>query len=69
MKLQQANTGISNAAFAYYLVFIPYLIFEGLHRKIDAFDPVAAMALSVPFVLALILWMFRWRGKPVPEVR
>ena len=47
----------------------PNLIFEGLHRKIDAFDPVAARALSVPFVLALILWMFRRRGKPVPEVR
>jgi hypothetical protein len=53
VKLQQANTGISNAAFAYYLVFIPYVIFEGLHRKIDAFDPLVATALA--------------RGKPVPD--
>lgn len=53
MKLQQAITGISNAAFAYYLVFIPYLIFEGMHRKTDAFDPVVATALA--------------RGKLVPD--
>jgi uncharacterized membrane-anchored protein len=69
VKLRQTIKGISIAAITYYLLSILHLIFEGLHRKIDAFDPVAARALSVPFVLALILWMFRRRGKPVPEVR
>ncbi|MFZ0496409.1 MAG: DUF3422 family protein [Methylocella sp.] len=67
VKLRQAIKGISIAAITYYLLSIVHLIFEGPHRKIDAFDPVAATALSVPFVLALILWMFRRRGKPVPD--
>jgi uncharacterized membrane-anchored protein len=69
VKLRQTIKGISIAAITYYLLSIRHLIFEELHRKIDAFDPVAAMALSVPFVLALILWMFRRRGKLGLEVR
>jgi Protein of unknown function (DUF3422) len=68
-KLRHAIKGISIAAITYYPLSILRLIFEGLHRKIDAFDTVVAKALSLPFVLALILWMFRRRGKPVPEVR
>jgi tRNA 2-thiouridine synthesizing protein A len=69
VKLRQTIKGISIAAIIYYRLSILHPIFEGLHRKIDAFDPVAAMALSVPFVLALILWMFRRRSKPDLEVR
>jgi hypothetical protein len=57
---------ISIAAITYYLLSILHLIFEGLHRKIDAFDSVVATALSVPLLLALILWMFRRRGKTRP---
>ena len=68
-KLRQTIKGISIAAITYYLLSILHLIFEGLHRKIDAFDSVVATALSVPFLLALILWMFRRRSKPDLEVR
>ncbi|MDQ6702873.1 MAG: DUF3422 family protein [Pseudomonadota bacterium] len=67
VKLQQSIKGVPIAAITYYLFFILHLIFEGLPRKIDAFDPVVATTLAVPFVLALILWMFRRRGKPVPD--
>jgi hypothetical protein len=65
--LQQAIKGISVAAITRYLLFILHLIFKRLHRKIDAFDPVVATTLSVPFVLAWPPWMFRRRGKPVPD--
>jgi len=67
VKLQQAIKGISIAAITYYLISILPLIFEGPHRKIDAFDPVVAMALAVPSVLALFLWMFCRRRKPIPD--
>lgn len=67
LKLQQAVKGVSIAAITYYLLSILHLLFEGLHRKMEAFDPVVATALAVPFVLALILWMFRRRGKHTPD--
>jgi len=57
----------SVTAITYYFLSNQHLIFKGLHRKIAAFDPLVATALSVPFVLALIPWMFRRRGKPVPD--
>ena len=65
-KLRQAIKG-SIAAITYYLLSILHLVFEELHLKIDAFDPVVATALSVPFVLALVCWMFRRRGKQAAD--
>jgi uncharacterized membrane-anchored protein len=44
VKFQRAK-GVSIAAITYYLLSILHLLFEGLHRKIDAFDPVVATAL------------------------
>jgi uncharacterized membrane-anchored protein len=67
LKLQQAVKGVSIAAITYYLLSILHLLFEGLHRKVDSFDPIIATAVAVPFVLALILWMFRRLGKPTPD--
>jgi uncharacterized membrane-anchored protein len=67
LKLQQAVKGVSIAAITYYLLSILHLLFEGLHRKVDSFDPIIATAAAVPFVLALILWMFRRLGKPTPD--
>jgi uncharacterized membrane-anchored protein len=66
VKLRQAIKG-SIAAITYYLLSILHLVFEELHLKIDAFDPVVATALSVPFVLALVRWMFRLRGKQATD--
>lgn len=68
LKLQQAVKGVSIAAITYYLLSILHILFEGAHRKIDALDPVLATALAVPFVLALMLWMFRRRGKQAPDL-
>jgi uncharacterized membrane-anchored protein len=61
LKLQQAVKIVSIGAVTYYFLSILHLIFEGVHRKIDGFDPAVATAVSVPFVLALVLWIFRRR--------
>lgn len=61
LKLQQAVKIVSIGAITYYLVAILHLIFEGAHREIDVFYPVVATAISVPFVLAPVLWIFRRR--------
>ena len=67
LKLQQAVKIVSIGAITYYFLAILHLLFEGLHRKVEVFDPVIATALAVPFVLALILWIFRRRGKQAAE--
>jgi uncharacterized membrane-anchored protein len=67
IKLQQAVKIVSIGAVTYYFLSILHLIFEGVHRKIDGFDPVVATALSVPFVLAPVLWIFRLRREHAAE--
>ena len=67
LKLQQAVKIVSIGAITYYLLAILHLIFEGVHRIIDLFDPVVATAVSVPFVLLPILWLFRRRGDHTAE--
>ena len=56
LKLQQAVKIVSIGAITYYLVAILHLIFVGVHAIIEGFDPDFATAVSVPFVLAPILW-------------
>ncbi len=67
LKLQQAVKIVSIGAITYYLVAILHLIFVGVHAKIEGFDPDFATAVSVPFVLAPILWIFRRRREPAAE--
>jgi uncharacterized membrane-anchored protein len=67
LKLQQAVKIVSIGAITYYFVAILHLIFEGIHRKLEDVDPAVATAISVPFVLALILWIFRRRAKQAAE--
>jgi len=67
LKLQQAVKIVSIGAITYYFVAILHLIFEGIHRKLEDVDPSVATAISVPFVLALILWIFRRRAKQAAE--
>ncbi|MDQ6704312.1 MAG: hypothetical protein M3Z96_15120, partial [Pseudomonadota bacterium] len=44
--MQQAIKGVSIAAITYYLLSILHLLFEVLHRKIDAFDPASRRRFS-----------------------
>jgi uncharacterized membrane-anchored protein len=67
LKLQQAVEGFSIAAITYYIVSILHLIFEGLHRKIEALDPIVATALAVPFVFLPVFWMIRRRREHTRE--
>jgi uncharacterized membrane-anchored protein len=67
LKLQQAVKIVSIGAVTYYVVAILHLIFEGVHRKIDALDPAVATAVSVPFVLVPILWILRRRPDHTAE--
>jgi uncharacterized membrane-anchored protein len=63
LKLQQAVKGVSIVAITYYLLTILRLIYEGVERKIEAFDPALATAVSVPFVFGLVFFLFRRRAK------
>ncbi len=67
LKLQQAVKWVSITAITYYLLSILHLIFEGLHRKEDALDPVFATAVAVPFIVAIVLWFFHRLGKRLAE--
>lgn len=67
LRLQQAVKWVSIAAITYYILSILHLIFEGLHRKLDELDPVLATAASVPFIVAMILWLFHRIGKRLAE--
>lgn len=67
LKLQQAVKWVSIAAITYYLLSIFHLIFEGLHREVEAFDPVVATAIAVPIILPLVLWFFHRLGKRLAE--
>lgn len=63
LQLQQAVKGVSIAAITYYLLSILHILFEGVHRKIEALDPIFATAVAVPFVLGLVLWIVQRRKK------
>jgi uncharacterized membrane-anchored protein len=63
LRLQQAVKWVSIAAVTYYLLSILHLVFEGVHRKLEAFDPIIATAFAVPFILPLVLWIVRPRSK------
>jgi len=61
LKLQQAVRWVTVAATTYYVLTILRILYEGMQREIAAFDPALATAISVPFALGLVLWIFRDR--------
>jgi len=67
LKLQQAVRWVTVAATTYYLLTLLRILYEGVQRKFGAFDPALATAISVPFVLGLVLWIFRRRTKKAAD--
>lgn len=67
LQLQTAVKGISIAAMTYYTSALLHIIFEGLHQKLNIIDPMLSTAVSVPFILAFVLWMVRQRRKSGPK--
>jgi len=63
LKLQQAVRWVSIAATTYYLLTLLRMLYDGVQRRIAGFDPVIATAISVPFVLVLVVLIFRGRRK------
>jgi uncharacterized membrane-anchored protein len=59
LQLQQAVKGVSIAAITYYLLSISHILFEGVHRKVEALDPIFATAVAVPFIFGAVLWVVR----------
>jgi uncharacterized membrane-anchored protein len=62
VKMQQAVKWISFAASTYYIVAILHLLFEGIHQKVEDFDPLLATAIAIPFAIMVVAWALR-RGK------
>lgn len=67
LKLQQAVKGVSIVAITYYLLVILHLLYEGIQREVEAFDPALATAISIPFVFGLVLFLFRRRAKKLDQ--
>ncbi|HTV31522.1 MAG TPA: DUF3422 domain-containing protein [Methylocella sp.] len=59
LKLQQAVKIVSIGAVTYYIIALLHLVFEGVHQQFGRFDPAIATELSVPLVVALVLWLLR----------
>jgi uncharacterized membrane-anchored protein len=63
IRMQKAVKWISFAASTYYIAEILHLLFEGIHKKIEAFDPLLATAVAIPLVMVLVAWVLRRGSK------
>jgi len=63
VKMQQAVKWISFAASTYYIAAILHLLFEGIHQKVAAFDPLLATAIAIPLTVIVVAWVLRRGGK------
>lgn len=63
VKMQQAVRWISGAASLYYIVAILHLVFEGIHQKVETFDPLVATAVAIPLSTVVVAWVLRRGGK------
>jgi uncharacterized membrane-anchored protein len=63
VKMQQAVKWISFAASTYYIAAILHLLFEGIHQKVPAFDPLLATAIAIPITVVIVGWVLRRGGK------
>jgi uncharacterized membrane-anchored protein len=63
VRMQQAVKWISFAASTYYIAAILHLLFEGIHQKVAAFDPLLATAIAIPLAMVFVAWVLRRGGK------
>lgn len=63
VRMQQAVKWISFAASTYYIAAILHLLFEGIHQKVDSFDPLLATAIAIPLAMLFVAWVLRRGGR------
>lgn len=63
VRMQQAVKWISFAASTYYIAAILHLLFEGIHQKVETFDPLLATAVAIPLAMLFVAWVLRRGGK------
>jgi len=63
VRMQQAVKWISFAASTYYIAAILHLLFEGIHQKVEAFDPLLATAIAIPLAMLFVAWVLRRGGR------
>jgi uncharacterized membrane-anchored protein len=66
LRLQQTVEGLSIAAITYYIAGLLHLVFDGLHARGWAVEPIVATAASLPFIIAGVgftVWRIRHRHR------
>jgi uncharacterized membrane-anchored protein len=66
LRLQQTVEGLSIAAITYYIAGLLHLVFDGLHARGWAVEPIVATAAALPFIIAGVgftVWRIRHRHR------
>jgi uncharacterized membrane-anchored protein len=66
LRLQQTVEGLSIAAITYYIAGLLHLVFDGLHARGWAVEPIVATAATLPFIIAAVgftVWRIRHRHR------
>jgi uncharacterized membrane-anchored protein len=66
LRLQQTVEGLSIAAITYYIAGLLHLVFDGLHARGWAVEPIVATAAALPFIIAAVgftVWRIRHRHR------
>jgi uncharacterized membrane-anchored protein len=66
LRLQQTVEGLSIAAITYYIAGLLHLVFDGLHARGWAIEPIVATAAALPFIIAGVgftVWRIRHRHR------